>query len=172
LTRHSLPATDKVNYKELSKTIIQQDTVSDQMLTAESFQLPHFFLISAKNFKKILSEDYLKKVLENWKETARYSRLELPKFTYLQFLYQNYQYDLKNKLYRSISTNQFFPNSVLKLRIFRYLDYSIYRLGYYDQNLNLTRNILLPLSRYLNDEESELSIKKLYGVYLYSIGKL
>src|SRR5699024_1877142 len=35
LTRYSLPATNKVNYKELSKTIIQQDTVSDQMLTAK-----------------------------------------------------------------------------------------------------------------------------------------
>src|SRR5699024_3884740 len=45
LTRYSLPATDKVNYKELIKTIIQQDTVSEQILTTKSFQLPHFFLI-------------------------------------------------------------------------------------------------------------------------------
>src|SRR5699024_5654829 len=125
-----------------------------------------------KNFKDFFSESYLEKVVKNCNDTAAYSRLKLSKFTHLQFSYQTYQYDLEDEVYHSISSSQFFPNSALKLRLFRYLDYSVYRLGYYDKNLVLARSILLPLSRYLNDDDSELSIKKLYGVYLYSIGKL
>src|SRR5699024_7642010 len=151
----------------LSKTIIQQDTVSEQMLTTKSFQLPHFFLISDQNKKQFLSNSYLKKIVTQWNEDFPYSsQTQLPLFSYFQAAYLTDQYAKIDKFYMRLKNNQLFPNSSLKLRLYRYIDYSIYRLGYYDQNLTLTRNTLLPLSRYLNDDKSELSIKKLYGVYL------
>src|SRR5699024_11824451 len=49
LTRYSLPATDEVDYKELSKTIIKKETCTKQILTPKSCQLPHFFLFLLKN---------------------------------------------------------------------------------------------------------------------------
>ena len=65
-----------------------------------------------------------------------------------------------------------FPNSSLKLRIFsRYLDYSMYRRGFYDRNLEIARNFSLPLARYLNRKQLELRIQYTTGINLYSIGK-
>src|SRR5699024_8830968 len=57
LTRYFLPATDKVDYKELSKSIIQHETVSEQVLTTKSFQLPHFFILSDKNYDTFLTSN-------------------------------------------------------------------------------------------------------------------
>src|SRR5699024_542864 len=100
------------------------------------------------------------------------NNLYLSTFTYFQLLYIFDHYNQMPTHSSVFKGKTFFPNSQLKLNIYQYIDYSIYRLGHYDQNLELVRSILLPLSKYLDNKKNELSIKKLYGVYLYSIGKL
>ncbi|MCW9707839.1 CHAT domain-containing protein [Fodinibius salsisoli] len=164
-----------INYQAICRAILQRKKISSHTLSAESFQLIHFFLISDKKRREFISEDYLKKIAANWKpkpQASSPSSLNLKSITLLQSLYLLDRYAEITPLHRSVFRSNLFPTSALKLRFYRYIDYSIYRTGRYDQNLELIRNSLLPLTKYLNDKKAELSAKQLLGVYLYSIGKL
>src|SRR5699024_6873187 len=114
------------------------------MLTTKSFQLPHFFLISDQNKKQFLSNSYLKKIIKHCNEDFPYSsNMHLPLYSYFQAAYLTDQYAQIDEFYIGLKNNQLFPNSSLKLRIYRYFDYSMYRLGQYDKSLKIMREFTL-----------------------------
>src|SRR5699024_4371553 len=115
--------------------------------------LPHFFILSDKNYDTFLTSNYLKKNIGNWEAkelNVDNNNLYLSTFTYFQLLYIFDHYNQMPTHSSVFKGKTFFPNSQLKLNIYQYIDYSIYRLGHYDQNLELVRSILLPLSKYLD----------------------
>ena len=175
VAKFSFPAASKIDYPAICEAIIHKQEIEPNQLPTDTFHLPHFFLLSNKDRVQFFPDKYLSTLVKNWEQNIQFSNsssLEFPIISYLQAAYKINRYDAINSLYDSLFANRFFPNSSLKLRIYRYLDYSMYRLGHFDKNLTIVRNILFPLSHYLKDEQAELSITKLFGVYLYSIGKL
>jgi CHAT domain-containing protein len=166
---------DNIDYKSICRAIINQKRISADLLSTESFHLAHFFLISDKNRRIYFSENYLGDIADKWQRRTHSNNqnsLKLEPITLLQSLYLLSRYSEITPLYRSVLASELFPNATFKLRLYRYIDYSVYRTGRYDRNLALIRNYILPLSKYLNDKATELSTRQLLGVYLYSIGKL
>lgn len=164
-----------VNYQDLSKALIANERVTAEMLPTKSFQLPHFFLLSHPDRSRYLSDNYIAQLadqLQNNRSAINYREPQLPAFTLMQSLYLLDRYSQITPLYKTLANNQWLPASSLKLRIYRYLDYATYRTGYFDRNLTIAREFLLPLTKYTEDKEAELSVRTLLGVYLYSIGKL
>lgn len=161
-----------IKFNTLFQVLIEEKQISNDFLSSTSFQLPHFFVLF-RNYK-LIPENYLDELISNWQSDKYENDLisSLFEISYFRTLYLKYNYGKTSSLYNSIINNTKFPNSTLKLKAYRYLDYSMYRLGYYDRSLKVTRKFTLPLSKYLNKRQLELSIKQLQGVYLYHIGKI
>lgn len=164
-----------VDYQNLSNTIIASERVTTDMLPVKPFHLPHFFLLSHPDRSRYLSDSYIAQLADEWQNNRSVINRrgpQLPAFTLMQALYLLDRYSQITPLYNTLANDQWFPASSLKLRIYRYFDYAMYRTGYFDRNLTITRNFLLPLTEYTEDKEAELSVRTLLGVYLYSIGRL
>jgi tetratricopeptide (TPR) repeat protein len=173
---HTFPGGfSNINYQDLSNAIIANDRVTAEMLPTKSFRLPHFFLLTHPDRRQYLSNSYITQLADQWQNNRSVINRrgpQLPAFTLMQALYLLDRYSQITALYNTLVNDRWFPASSLKLRIYRYLDYAMYRTGYFDRNLTITRNHLLPLTKYTGDKEEELSVRTLLGVYLYSIGKL
>lgn len=170
------PRNDPTDYASLSKSIIDGEKISEASLPNNKFYLSHLFVLFDDDYKKFVSNQYLEGIAQQYKSIGSSSEEHITKtfssVIHFRVLYLLDRYSQMNDLYNQLANNELFPTSTLKLRIYRYLDYSMYRLGYYDRSLKVTRKFTLPLSTYLNRKQLELSIKQLQGVYLYHIGKI
>lgn len=64
-----------------------------------------------------------------------------------------------------------YPTSIEKLRVYYAASYSLIYIGRFDLSLQILRNITLPLSVYVGDEEREDGTTFNIGYNLYSLGK-
>lgn len=175
ISKYQLPANSEINYSKLAKTIINKEKVSTEFLPNKKFLLPHFFLLWDSSYSKFFTEKYYAEIKKNWTKNYSFTtnlHNTLAELSYFRILYLTSNYSESVSLYNSLSDNKLLPNSTLKLKIYQFLDYTMYRLGYYDRSLNIVRNITIPLSQYLNQKDNELQFTQLQGVYLYSIGKV
>ncbi|PAU94344.1 hypothetical protein CK503_05945 [Aliifodinibius salipaludis] len=162
-----------VDIKALFKAIINEDTIDESVVSTDTFTLTHLLLLFRAHNQ--LSESFLTSLIENWSQKNNSDQnlfSTLYNASYLRALYLNYDYGQTTPLYNQLIKDKLFPNSSLKLKLYRYLDYSMYRLGYYDRSLQIARKYTLPLATYLDKEKEQINIKQLQGVYLYSIGKI
>ncbi|MGM0546364.1 MAG: CHAT domain-containing protein [Bacteroidota bacterium] len=161
------------NYKPLFNAIVNDADIDESIISHESFTLPHFFLLYRTHDH--LKESYINWLADSWSyhnDSEQSLSASLYHAAYLRILYLKSNYGETDKLFSPLTNNDLFPNSDLKLRLFKYLDYSMYRLGYYDRSLQIVREHTLPLAEYLEKEKERINIKQLQGVYLYSIGKI
>lgn len=175
LSKFDLPVSNEVNYDKLSKAIINGNKIKTDFLSDHTFLLPHFFLLYDNNYSTFFSERYYSNLVTNWKSNFSSDpslRNSLEEVSYLRALYLLKNYSKIEPLYTSLVNNNLFPQSSLKLRIYQYLDYVMYRLGFYDRSLTIVRNIAIPLSKYLEQKSKKLHFTQLQGVYLYSIGEI
>ncbi|MEL7832545.1 CHAT domain-containing tetratricopeptide repeat protein [Fodinibius sp. Rm-B-1B1-1] len=161
------------NYELLAQNIIKDETIGDDIIQNESFSLPHLFLLYRAH--KQLKDSYTSRILDNWSSRGNSSNTlysALYHASYLRALYLKYDYSKTTDIFNPLLSDSLFPNSNLKLKLYQYLDYSMYRLGYYDRSLKIVRQHSLPLTNYLEKEEERIQTRQLQGVYLYSIGKI
>mgnify|MGYP000701635297 CR=1 FL=1 len=162
-----------IDYHALCEKIIESKKVGPSELPVNSFQLPHFFILF--EYSDFLVDKYLPTIVQKWEPNPSSTQdvhKTLANASLLRVLYLESNYSKIRPLYSTLLENKLIPNSSIKLRIYRYLDYSMYRLGYYDRSLKIVRNFTLPISDYLNKKATNLQLKQLQGVYLYSIGKI
>ncbi len=161
-----------IDFSALFEALINKDTIDESIASTETFTLTHLFLLFRAHDQ--LSDSLLSALEKNWSKNNNGQNLfsTLYNASYLRVLYLNYNYGQTAKQYNKLINDRLFPNSNFRLKLYRYLDYSMYRLGYYDRSLQIVRQYTLPLSRYLNKEREKISTKQLQGVYLYSIGKI
>ncbi|WP_138430624.1 CHAT domain-containing protein [Fodinibius saliphilus] len=175
ISRFTLPSTSNIQYEKLVQTIVQNKTIDRESLNPNKFVLPHFFLLFSSSQNDLLSKSYREKIIQSWNTSIsdeKDLKKTLAQFSYFRTLYLEDQYSNTSSLYNTLINNKLFPNSSLKLRTFRLLDYSMYRLGFYDRNLEIARNITLPLADYLNRKKLKQQIKYSTGINLYNIGKI
>lgn len=169
------PNNKNIDYDSLCRFIIDGKQINTAILPNNRFYLPHFFLLFDNKYKAFFSKDYLEKADKNW-ESIQFSHFYLKsalfRVTHFRLLYLMDQYGQTNEFYEELISNSLFPNSSLKLKIYRYLDYSMYRLGYYDRSLKIVRDLTLPLTKKYSTEKTLLSIKITQATYLYNIGKI
>ena len=161
-----------IDFGALFDAIINKETIGESIVSSNTFTLTHFFLLFRAHNQ--LSDSLLSALEKKWSGNSNRPNLftTLYNASYLRVLYLNYNYGQTATLYNKLINNKLFPNSNLRLRLYRYLDYSMYRLGYYDRSLQIVRKHTLPLATYLDREKEQINIKQLQGVYLYSIGKI
>ena len=162
-----------LNYKLLAEHIIENKKIGDSIILSNSFSLPHLFLLYRAHSQ--LDESYKNTVVDNWSGQQGSSQTlhsSLYYASYLRALYLKYNYSKIATIFFPLLRDQFFPNSNLRLKIYQYLDYSMYRLGYFDRSLKIVRQHSLPLTSYLDKKKGIIQTKQLQGVYLYSIGKI
>ena len=75
------------------------------------------------------------------------------------------------ELAKSIGRYSQLPVSTTSLRILRYISFASYFLGYYQYDLDLNREMLLPLSEYFSMEEQLISRYE-YGTSLLQLGNI
>jgi CHAT domain-containing protein len=165
-------ANKNIDFTALFNAIINNDSIDESIVSSDTFSLTHLFLLYRAHDQM---SDSLLSALEknlsiNNNEQSLFSTLY--NASYLRVLYLNYNYRQIAKVYDKLINDGLFPNSNLGLKLYRYLDYSMYRLGYYDRSLQIVRKHTLPLATYLDRENAQINIKQLQGVYLYSIGKI
>jgi len=164
-----------INYYALYQSIIGGKKITKNILPTNNFLLSHFLLLYYDHSGQLLSQKYILDVTKKW-ELNRQVPNKLNSILYnvslLQIYYRLNKYSQTTPLYNILINDKLFPNSSIKLKIYRYLDYSMYRLGYYDHNLDIARNFTLPLAKYLDKKSTELRIKFTFGINLYSIGKI
>lgn len=175
ISEFTLSTSQEVNYRKLCEAIINDREITEQILSNNQFLLPHFFILFKDSYIDLFSDNYLQKIIENW--PSKYSSSKdlnstFSEASYFRTLYLQDNYSGTSALYHSLINNKLFPNSSIKLQFYRYLDYSMYRLGYFDRNLDIARTLTLPLSIYLNKRSLEFQIKFTLGINSYSIGKI
>ena len=163
----------KSTYDKVLETVINEGKIGSDVISPNQFTLSHFFLLFYNDHIN-LSESYLKDLSNNLRTNTSKNNMWslLSHVTKFRAHYLLDEYGEINSLYNALTTKNLFPNSSLKLSIYRYLDYSMYRLGRYDRSLRIVRNYTLPLAKYLKEESTYLQTKQLQAVYLYSIGKI
>ncbi|NGP88383.1 CHAT domain-containing protein [Fodinibius halophilus] len=170
-----LPHSGSINYPEVAQAIIKNREISPSILPSQTFSLLHFFLLFDSNRSTYLSNEYLKAIFKSW-HIPTSDRKELTttilEASYFRVLYLLDKYSQTNGQYQSLIKSNLFPNSLLKLKLYRYLSYSMYRLGHYDRSLQIVRKFTLPLSQYFGKKRTYIQLKQLQGVYLYNIGKV
>jgi CHAT domain-containing protein len=175
LSKFDLPDSRDISYTGLSETIINGEEISGKVLSDQKFLLPHFFLLWDSNYSTFFTDTYLSNLKTNWRSNySSTSSLQnsLAEASYFRVLYSTSNYSETVSLYNSFINNKLLPNSSIKIKIYQFFDYTMYRLGLYNRSLNIVRNITLPLSQYLDQKDKELQFTQLQGVYLYSIGKI
>lgn len=174
-SNYSHPEIDGIDYESLCKSIINGNKISPKILSTRRFFKAHFFLLYY-NQKSLIPDGYYSKLSSNLTYSSNRSRNELREILFqtslLWVFYELDEYKNIEALYSFLARKNPFPNSSLKLELYRYLDYSMYRLGLYDRSLEIVRNFTVPLADYLNKKNQKLRIKLSQGVYLYSIGKI
>lgn len=177
-TRIGYPKTGRVDYPRLVAAIIQQQAITEQMLPAEYFHQLHFFLFFNNDLirSQIITADYLSTAADAWGKRGISRSHELRKTLHqMSFFRAHYILDRYNdidSLYNPIINNPILPVSTFKLNILRMLDYSMYRLGYYNRSINITRNYSLPLVDYLDQQVLALKLQIDLGASLFGIGQI
>jgi len=163
-------------YSTLCKFIVDRKKITKDILPTDHFSFPIFLLLFDNNQATYLDENYLNSIEKNWQipKPANHYQLAstLIEASYFRVLYLLNHYNKIDSLYNIFVKESLFPNSSLKLRIYRYLDFSMYQLGLYDHSLTIVRNFTLPLAKKYGSEPLLLSIKVSLGTYLYNIGKV
>lgn len=169
------PVQNGIAYEAIADHLIQEKTIDKNLIQNDSFDLLHLLLFSDAKAHTLLTNQYYSETIKNWNpETPNKKSLlhSLEQASYFRSLYILDQYDDTKQFYSLLTEDNLFPNSELKYRIYRYLDYSMYRLGYFDLSLEVSKMHALPLTRYLRDKRSELSAMMAQAAYLLKIGKI
>lgn len=169
-----------INYDKLLTKIISNEAIDKVTLPNSSVTFTHFLLLFNSTIVKsgIIPRDYLKESINIWLYKNKLSQQQstltnsISTITLFRALYIVDNYAEVEALYSSLFQDRLFPISETRLRVYRYLDYSMYRLGYYDRSLKISRTYSVPLSQYLENKERELNALILQGVYLIKIGKV
>lgn len=178
-SRYSLSDEGGIQYRRLARAITEQVSIDRNILPYQEFTLTHFFLFKFSEFDSLFTESYVQEALGHWNnrygngnENEQNLLYSLLKATQFFGYYQYDNYDQTEPFYSFFFEEKFIPVSDIKLDFYRYLDFSMYRLGFYDRSLDIVRKYTLPLSKYLNDEALWLSILISQAVYLQHIGKI
>lgn len=173
LARSPLDSEHGINFSIIAEKIINKEVIGENELPVEYIDFVHFQLFF--NYYENISREYLSKAVEKWaavnfSTNSLLSSMETA--TYLRGQYTLDNYAKIGSVYSPLIDEEFLPNSDLKLKIYRYLDYSMYRLGFYDRSLEITNSYTIPLANYLGNKNLVLSLKINQGSYLYQIGKI
>ncbi len=162
------------NHKKIIQSILNNEPVTDKMLPAERFHPFHYFLFyhSAQSLGDIFSSSYLSQIKKNWPYSGSPLLNESMKIAVLfKVYYYLFEYNKTHELYRPVLNNFVLPNYSTKLQILRALDYSMYRLGYYQRSINIMNGYAIPLANYLRQFETAIKMKISQGSNLFEIGK-
>ena len=169
------PENTGIDYPALMKTLLENQPITDGILPSDTFNPIHFLLFFDRETIRsgLLSDRYLKNAASKWSFHKSKSLSQIMGLTALyRIFYVRDEYDQALDLYRPLIDDKLFPNSIKKLNILRALDYTMYRLGYYNRSLDIIRERSLPLADYLNQKEVEIKMRIAQGSYLYYIGKI
>jgi len=166
----------KIDYSALITAIINKESITNEILPNSRFYLAHFLLLYDSEHSSYFSKKYREAILKKWqkdlKDKIHSLKPSLRVITYFRVLYLENKYSEVLEIYNYLDQDSTFPNSSLRLRIYRYLDFSMNKIGYYDKSLEIVRNWTLPLAKKYASESTIISIKIYQGTYLYSIGKV
>jgi CHAT domain-containing protein len=164
---------------DLIDIIIRGEAITSEVLPYDSFEFSHFLLFyQSELFRNgILTSEYLNDASSLWQALGikfQNQKLKQSLFTASLFraFYLTDEYIKTEALYNVLIQDDTFPVSNSLLSLHRALDYSMYRLGFYDRSLHISRTLSVPLARYFDDEQKELTSLILQGVYLIEIGKI
>ena len=167
------PSSGPINYSAVVQALLNNSVITKDILPASRFYPLHFFLFTNGAVMRAgtFSQEYLQTVSEwNFSGSASLQQ-SMGISTLFLILYTSNKFDEIGKLYRPIIDDKLFPNAAKKLLRFKLLDNAMYRLGYYKRSIQITQNYSLPLSKYLNQEETTLKLRNNLGLSLYRIGK-
>lgn len=163
-----------IDYKKICQAIIHDKMISADILTTRRFQFVHFLLLYDKKFNNNFTDSYLTEIDANWNyhsatDNNLFSKLAV--LSYFRVLYINSRYSKAADFYDFVIQDRLFPDSPLKLQLYRYLDYSMYRMGYYSKGLAILGHQALPLAKRYGNQQLQLNLKMNQATYLYDIGK-
>jgi|GEM_PF-350264 len=163
--------------KNLLSGILNNQLLTSNDLSIKDITFKHFlFFFCSEN--NLISSDLYTKIATYWSDNIKPSfssdvlENSVIRNVIFKSFYTTNQYSSAYQLYDQITQDYAFPNSKLKLQILRALDYTCFRLGFYDKSLSIQRNKSIPLAQFLNLDSFELSLRISHGAYLYKIGEL
>lgn len=157
------------SFEQLLSHLSGSQAISEAVLPLDSYNPALFFLLLSTEEDLQFEEGYLRKFVNTWKN----QEVQHPLFPYilLRAAYILYLDGLVAAQYDDVISDRFFPNSMLKLRILGWLEFSLYTTGNYDKAIQLQNTLSLPLSKYLKNENFSTSIKSRLGANYHNIGK-
>ncbi|MDZ7715979.1 MAG: hypothetical protein U5J95_07160 [Balneolaceae bacterium] len=173
--KFSLNSSQEINYREIVDAITSGDNINSSLVPVNQEPFIHFILFYEG--AGYLKSEFISKFADFWNEVGFKSTSSNLTHSFLSaaLVRANFILKLHEKnlqLYSQIMEDKLLPNSSYRLNLYRALDYSIYRLGYYDKSLNISRNFTVPLAAYLGREDIKLNALKNQAVSLYNIGKI
>ena len=127
--------------------------------------------IEVKNKESFLT--YYLNWLNNYQQSESFGSFKKQLFELFRF--QIYYQSQRDNL---IAQNQEYfldlnviPNIRLKRNMYRAFDYSMYITGNINKSLEIQRDYTIPLSKFLDDEQTLITVKVTQGAYLYRLGK-
>ncbi len=175
----STESRDTLYYNEkLFSRVLNDEQFSKDILPLNTISFAHYILITRADH--LFPTKYTETALKKWEPIiAHYSSANTPslsdmikKGTILRFSYVQRSFKTIIKLYDNFLSENYFPNSRLKLDLYKIQDLGSYRLGYFEKALTLHQKRSIPLSHFLKDRNAELFFLKHQGIFLYQIGNI
>jgi CHAT domain-containing protein/tetratricopeptide (TPR) repeat protein len=162
------------NYTQLIKKISNKESVSTQDIPEEHRQLILFAIYYSYSdylYPPIKDQEFLLQRFygsNDW-ESSIISSLELSNIAF--FLFNSDRLSEFSKLHSYVMSDSYFPNSDFRIRHARALAWTNSKVGRYDQDLEVQRHIIEPLSTYFQLTDGLHESLMAQGVALYALGK-
>jgi len=161
-------------YEQLLKSIINRNQINLDDISSENVDLIANAIIYSYQKDVLLSVDDQNAIIErntfsSERETSIIRSLQLSNASFL--LFDQNRFNEFSSLHESILSDEFFPNTYLKVRYTRALAYVQYTVGRYDLSLELHRYIIEPVLGYYGYTVDFEDSRFTQAVSLYSLGK-
>ncbi|MEX1261624.1 MAG: CHAT domain-containing protein [Balneolaceae bacterium] len=164
-----------VQLKEVNQHALKGEMLTDELLRESKFTFSHFLTEYYDNVNNIRNDVFFSEVNEYWSKDKIQSSVpdlleELQIFTLFNSLYKNNEFEEINDLYDYLISLQLLPYSVLTRNMYWDLEFSLYQIGFINKSLEVQRQHLIPIAKFLGNQDFLNRIYASHGGYLYLIG--
>ena len=161
--------------RELNKQVVDNETVDSDLLHHDQFTFTHFLIDYYDLILESRNSELFDTFTNFWidsidliEENSLTGDLHL--FTIFNSAYKARNFEKIPVLYDRLVSIDTIPYSVVLRNLYWDLEFAHYQLGYVDKSLDIQRIHLIPIAKYLGNQNTLNRIYTSHGGYLYLIG--
>jgi len=163
--------------KELTHSIVEESIFDVESISSDRWDFSYYLIISynrsIRNQQTVFSESLsnkLENILLNNAELSPVAR-DFLYASLFELFYNQDRFKAIIPYYEQLIDLEFFPNTVVKKKLYSSLVYVLFSLGHIDRSLELQRKHTIPLTKLIGDQ-TEVNIELAsHGGYLFNIGR-